>query len=156
MNYYDSISKGYNSLYMNEQCKKFEIIKKLVKGGLVLDLGCGTGFITEKLGNVVGIDYSINMLKLCQKGLNLVCANAELLPFKDNSFDTIISMTVLQDVDDVVSSVSEIKRVLKPDGRIILSVLNKKKIEEIRKVLKDNFRNLSEKENYNDVVFFTQ
>jgi ubiquinone/menaquinone biosynthesis C-methylase UbiE len=157
MNYYDAIAKGYNNLYMTEQLKKFENIKKLIKPNcLTLDLGCGTGFITNKLSNVIGVDYSIKMLKLCPKDLKVVCADVSKLPFKNNVFDLVFSLTVLQDVNNLKSTITEIKRVLKPNGKIILSVLNKKKVNEIKKNLKKEFKNLKEKENYNDVVFFTQ
>ncbi|MFA5302936.1 MAG: class I SAM-dependent methyltransferase [Candidatus Nanoarchaeia archaeon] len=157
MNYYDSIAKGYSSLYSSEQLKKFENVKALIPNkGLILDLGCGTGFVTEKLDNVIGVDYSIEMLKLCPKNLRVVCADSSKLPFKCKVFDLIFSLTVLQDVNDLNSAISEIKRVLKPEGKIVLSVLNKNKINEIRKLLKKEFKKLKEKENYNDVVFFTQ
>lgn len=157
MEYYDTIAKGYDSLYMTEQLKKFVNIKDLIKTtGLILDLGCGTGFVTEKLDNAIGIDYSIKMLKLCPKNLRVVCANSSRLPFKSEVFDLVFSLTVLQDVSDIEMAINEIKRVLRPKGNIILSVLNKNKINEIRKLLKKKFKKLKEKENYNDVVFFTQ
>ncbi|MFA5333021.1 MAG: class I SAM-dependent methyltransferase [Candidatus Nanoarchaeia archaeon] len=157
MNYYDSIAKGYNSLYMSEQIKKFENIKDLIpKKGLILELGCGTGFITEKIKNIIGVDYSIGMLKVCPKNLRVVCADSSKLPFKCKVFDLVFSLTVLQDVNDLKSAISEIKRVLKPDGKILLSVLNKNRINEARKLLKKEFKKIKEKENYNDVVFFTQ
>lgn len=157
MNYYSAIAKGYNSLYIDEQMKKFENVRGLINDkSLILDLGCGTGFISEKLGNAVGIDYSIEMLKLCPKNLRAVCADACNLPFKDESFDCVFSLTVMQDINNIKQAVAEIKRVLKPNGKIILSVLNKKRIEKIRALLKKEFKNLREKENYNDIVFFTQ
>jgi len=156
MNYYDSIAKSYNSLYMAEQLKKFENAKNLLGKGLTLDLGCGNGFITEKLGNAIGVDNSIGMLKLCDKNLKVIQADICNLPFKDKIFDSVFSLTALQDVEDVSKAVSEIKRVLNPNGIIILSVLNKKKISEIRILLNKNFKKLKEKENYNDIIFFTQ
>jgi demethylmenaquinone methyltransferase/2-methoxy-6-polyprenyl-1,4-benzoquinol methylase len=157
MNYYSAIAKGYNPLYIDEQVKKFENAKGLINDkSLILDLGCGTGFITEKLGNAVGIDYSIEMLKLCPENLRVACADASNLPFRDESFDCVFSLTVMQDINNIKSAIAEIKRVLKPNGKIILSVLNKKRIKKIRALLKKEFKNLREKENYNDVVFFTQ
>ena len=157
MNYYNGIAKGYNSLYMAEQMKKFENTRNLIGNyKLALDLGCGTGFITEHLNNIIGVDSSVEMLKLCPDNLKIVCADISKLPFKNGIFDLVYSLTTLQDVDDVNAAILEIKRVIKPNGRIVLSVLNKSKINEIRKILKKEFENLKEKENYNDIVFFTQ
>jgi len=157
MNYYDSISKGYDELYMEEQFKKFHNLRHLLpKKGLILDIGCGTGFITKQLENAIGIDYSIGMLKLCPKNLRLICADMANLPFKDNSFDCVFSLTALQDSKDVKKAIDEIKRVLKPNGKIILSVLNKNKIIEIKELIIKNFKKIKIMENQNDLAFFTQ
>lgn len=157
MDYYDAISLGYDSLYGQEQLEKFNELRDLIpKEGLILDLGCGTGFITEKLGNAIGVDYSFGMLELCPNDLIAVCADISNLPFKDSSFDFVFSLTALQDLNDCKSAVLEIKRVLKPNGRILLSVLNKNKIKTIEKELKKNFKNIKIKKAKNDLAFFTQ
>lgn len=155
-NYYDSIAKGYDELYKEEQLTKFEKIKQLVEfKGKVLDIGCGTGFITELIHNVIGCDSSEKMLEKCDKGLKVVHCSIENLPFETNSFDTVFSLTVLQDVEDIKKAIKEIKRVLKPNGKIIISVLNKNKIEIIRKELKKEFKEIKEKNLGKDVLFFT-
>lgn len=155
MNYYDSIAESYDYLYKGEQLKKFDNVKDLISKGLILDLGCGNGFITEKLNNAVGVDNSVKMLEKCPPNLRVIQADISILPFKDETFDLVFSLTALQDVNDIESAVSEIKRILKPKGRIVLSVLRKKKINEIEKELKKNFKKMKIKENFNDLVFFT-
>jgi ubiquinone/menaquinone biosynthesis C-methylase UbiE len=154
MNYYDAIAKGYNRLYEEEQLRKFCNLKTLLpKDGLILDLGCGTGFITKGLGNAVGIDSSIEMLKLAPKKIRVICADISDLPFKDESFDCVFSLTVLQDVDNLESAINEIKRVLKQDGQFILSVLDKKKSGIIRDLLKKHFGKIDGIKNHNDIAF---
>jgi len=156
MEYYDAISKGYNFLYKDEQLIKWNKAKRLIDiHGLVLDIGCGTGLITKRIPKVIGIDISYKMLKKCSKDLRLINANAEKLPFLDNVFDTIISFTVLQDVKDIKKAVSEIRRVLKKDGNILITVLNKNKIKKIRELLKKEFKNLKEENIGKDIAFFT-
>jgi malonyl-CoA O-methyltransferase len=55
-------------------------------------VGCGTGFWSEGLEKVVGIDISQSMLRMYrQKGFLGICAMAEAMPFKDKSFDCVVS-----------------------------------------------------------------
>ena len=100
MKYYDSISNGYNELHREEQLKKLELIKKHVDfTGLVLDIGAGTGISSEfwKNAKVISLEPSLQMLK--QSKCEKVQAKAEELPFKDETFDEIISLTALHHAD---------------------------------------------------------
>ena len=78
-----------------------EILKQLdAIEGSVLDVGCGTGFSSVGLKNVVGIDISLNMLKVYKsKGFLGICADANFMPFKDKSFDCVISNFALHWTD---------------------------------------------------------
>jgi malonyl-CoA O-methyltransferase len=75
------------------QRQSAEILKSLdTIEGSVLDVGCGTGFCSEGLEKVVGIDISQSMLRIYrQKGFLGLCARAEAMPFKDKSFDCVVS-----------------------------------------------------------------
>ncbi len=117
--YYNAISRGYNELYGKEQDRKWSFIKNRVKGK-VLDVGCGTGIITSKIKKAVGLDISIEMLKQ-YRGAK-INGDAHKLPFKNKSFDQCISLTVLQDVEEPVKVLREMKRVGK---KVIFSILNK-------------------------------
>lgn len=157
MNYYDSIAQSYNELYGEEQLKKWELCKNLINiDGLVLDAGCGTGIITKKIKNVIGVDNSAKLLAQCDNNLNVVHADLENLPFETNKFDTIVSFTVLQDIKNIEIAVNELYRVLKPKGNLLISVLDKNKIENVRTTLHKKFKNLKEKKIEKDVVFFRQ
>ncbi len=154
--YYDSIAKGYNKLYKEEQLCKWELVKDLILfEGLTLDAGCGTGFITEKLPNVIGVDSSKKMLSECSKKVRTVHASLTKLPFEDDYFDNIVSISVLQDVKDYKKVISEFKRVLKPGGKLLITVLDKENIKPIRIELKNEFKGLKEKKVGKDVAFFT-
>ena len=98
MEYYNKIANGYDELYEEEQRKKIEIIKKYIKPkGKILDIGAGTGIVSRFFKNVVSLDPSKKMLEKI-KGEKLV-GKAEELPFKDKSFDMIISLTALHHAD---------------------------------------------------------
>lgn len=95
----------------------------------ILDAGCGTGAILQRLGNPernVGIDLAPEAISFCrQRGLNNVReGNISALPFEDASFDAVISSSVLYHdwVPDIDAGVREMHRVLRPGGLIVINV----------------------------------
>ncbi|MBT3985570.1 class I SAM-dependent methyltransferase [archaeon] len=134
---YDEIAKGYDRLHKEEQLDKLKIIAQYFKPkALMLDLGCGTGIAMDYFDvDSVGIDPSLELLKL-GKG-NRVCCYAENLPFKDDSFSSVICLTAVHHMDvDLV--IKEVKRVCK--GDVCFSVLKKAaKSDEIVKKLVEAF-----------------
>lgn len=79
---------------------------------MILNIGCG--FNNRKFGD---IDFDINI-----KSKPDVCGNCETLPFKDESFDYIKAIHVLEHVDDIVSVMDECWRVLKPNCKMEVGV----------------------------------
>ena len=93
----------------------------------ILDVGCGTGGNLKMLaayGQAEGVDISQDAVDFChERGLDSVkLGAAEQLPYEDNSFDVITSLDVIEHLDDDVEGLREIKRVLRPDGRVLLFV----------------------------------
>ena len=149
MGYYDDIAEGYDSLHKDEQMKKLNIIKQEIKDGKILDVGCGTGFSLDTF-NAVGMDPSIKLLKKSKRFV--INAVAEHLPFKDNSFDTVISVTAIQNFYDVKKGLEEIRRVGKS---FALSVLKKSsRIAMIRKEIENVFDIRKVIEEEKDLIFF--
>jgi len=93
----------------------------------ILDIGCGTGIVAkelEKYGTVYGVDKSRIAVDYCRKrGLdNIIESNAVSLPFEDAAFDLILCLDVLEHISNEEDAVSEILRVLKKDGLVIVNV----------------------------------
>jgi ubiquinone/menaquinone biosynthesis C-methylase UbiE len=97
-------------------------------GAAILDVGCGNGlFWRGLLGDrpVVGVDFSLRMCILAQaKGMLAYHADARALPFADDQFDLIYSAEVLQHITNHHALVTELARVCRPGGRIVVSTLN--------------------------------
>ena len=92
----------------------------------ILDIGCGSGLYTKSLssfGETVGLDIESSNLILCrQKGFKkLVQAEANFLPFKDKSFDLIVSFNLIEHLSNDSDFIKEIYRVLKDSCRLILA-----------------------------------
>ena len=84
----------------------------------ILDIGCGNGFFTvplyQRFRYVIGLDFSSLMLSLITKDrMSLLKADSLFLPFKDYSFDLVFSSNLLHHVDNVTTSIREMKRVSK-------------------------------------------
>ncbi len=155
ISYYNQISKGYEELHKEEQQKKIAIIKEHIQfheNWRVLDVGCGPYFADLK-GKVIGIDPARKLLKVAQKKIPVIEGKGELLPFKDNVFMAVISITALQNFTSIEKGIKEMKRVAKE--YIAISVLKKSSmiqiIEElIPKMLK--VERIVEEEK--DIIFF--
>lgn len=149
INYYNGISEGYNELYLEEQLDKYNFIKDSIPAAeRTLDLGCGTGKITKKLKAkiIVGADISFEMIKKAEIKNKIVCS-AENLPFKNKSFDLVLSLTMLQDIEDKKRAVNEIKRVC--GKSFIVSILKKNRtMEEISNLFGGKVKILEQEKDY--------
>ena len=94
----------------------------------ILDIGCGTGAMLDELvpfGHVVGADYAPEALQFCVTrgvGADLARADVRRLPFADASFDVVTAMDIVEHIDDDKAAACEIFRVLRPGGRLLVTV----------------------------------
>lgn len=112
-----------------------EFLKKtglLKKGQKVLEIGTGSGkmlrYLKEQGHNVVGADVNDECIQFAKDRFGIEVrklTDKNKLPFKDNSFDIILSFDVLEHIPDTDIHLQEVKRVLKPGGYYLLTTPNK-------------------------------
>uniref|UniRef100_UPI0040575EE8 class I SAM-dependent methyltransferase n=1 Tax=Acetatifactor sp. TaxID=1872090 RepID=UPI0040575EE8 len=140
-------SKGWNwknaekDRWMNPSEDSVYLARKWASEGArsILDLGCGLGrhalFFAEKGFKVTAVDLSEDAVKFTkenmkEKQMDFACQVADMmkLPFADDAFDRVFSYHVIshQDTAGVQKVIDEITRVLKPGGKVFLSICSKK------------------------------
>ena len=99
--------------------------------GRVLEIGIGTGlnfryYDKARTAQVIGLDPGVEMHRLARKrasaagiGVQLVGLSAERIPFDDGAFDTVLTTYTLCTIPDPAAALQEMRRVLKPGGRLI-------------------------------------
>ncbi len=89
--------------------------------GRTLDVGCGSSVIVQSLNDTVGLDVNFDKLRfLRRRGIRLVRGSAMALPFRDETFDCLIHSQVIEHVPYDEALFSEIQRVLRPGGTLII------------------------------------
>jgi len=106
-----------------------------LKGLKVLEVGCGVGdfaiYLENQKANVTAVDFSSKAIELAMqkakiqnKHVEFQVADAQALPFQDNSFDLVFSCECLEHVPVPQLALNEMQRVLKPSGSLILTTEN--------------------------------
>lgn len=130
---YSKLSKYYDLLFI----KLFPVWKKWLKkvipfieGPKVLEVSFGTGYLMTKYADkfdVYGIDYNDKMIEITRqkpkkRGLSatILKGNVENLPFEDNTFDTVVNTMSFTGYPNGEKALSEMKRVLKKNGKLLL------------------------------------
>ena len=110
-----------------------------VAGKTLLDIGCGDGAFTTELARrgalATGLDVDPAMLAAARQRsrqealpLQLVEGRAEALPFQDGTFDVALAVTSLCFVQDTRRAISEMARILRPGGRLIIGELGRRSL----------------------------
>ncbi|GAA4533574.1 class I SAM-dependent methyltransferase [Amycolatopsis samaneae] len=136
-NDYDSFGEAYsaeNETNLNNAYYERPAMLNLagdVAGRRILDAGCGSGPLSAALRErgavMTGFDGSAKMVELARRRLGddadlRVADLAEPLPYPDNAFDDVVASLVLHYLEDWTAPLAELHRVLKPGGRLIMSV----------------------------------
>jgi 23S rRNA (guanine745-N1)-methyltransferase len=104
-------------------------IRALIDGEAILDAGCGEGYYLGTIGRGCGVDISTAAIDLAAKRYpqcEWIVANADrFVPYADESFDTIMSITGRMNAD-------EFHRVLKPEGSLVIAVASPDDLVELR------------------------
>jgi len=138
MQRYDLTAHIYDMRYAEEQCAKIEATLEglsFKQGSLVLDAGCGTGILFDYIGykveTIVGLDISRRILLQAKKRaknfskVNLILADADNMPLKENVFSHVFAITLIQNTPNPTKTLNEIRRVAKEDVAIVVTGLKK-------------------------------
>lgn len=125
MNYYGSISNGYDELHGKEQLKKIKAILNNfdISRKKLLDVGCGTAFYSYLFRDYTGIDNCKEMLK--KSKANVFLGSAEKLPYADNSFEVVLSLSAVHNFKNYEKAIDEMMRVA--SEMVVVSLLKKSK-----------------------------
>lgn len=152
---YDSVA-GLQRTVGRELLNSIDATKLI---GVLLDLGCGTGFLTGELlahsnhETIIALDIALSMLQTTQGKLanqntiSYVCADAEHLPLAGQSIDSVFSNLALQWCSNLEAVFTGIKRALKPEGQLVFSTFGPQTLHELKSAW-------SAVDNYNHVNAF--
>ena len=129
----DILTEKYDTWYDSGEGRplyesELKCLKPLIENAPppVLEIGVGTGRFAMHFPNVIGVDPAANALKTAGKrGIKTVQAYGEDLPFEDETFGCVLIIATLCFVEDPLKVLKEAKRVLLPDGSIIIGIIPK-------------------------------
>ncbi|GAB4400767.1 MAG: hypothetical protein OHK0048_16390 [Rhodoferax sp.] len=113
-----------------EHLHRYALAARLVNGATVLDVACGEGYgsawLARMAQRVVGVDVQPAVVQRARQrydaqGLNFVCADGRALPFPSACFDWVVCFETLEHMADPQRLLAELARVLRPNGRLLLS-----------------------------------
>lgn len=131
---YDKIAKPFASTRLELWDDMIPLRKYTKNGDHVLDIGCGTGRLYQLFEDMsiayVGLDQSKNLLKFAKKEYpkgRFILGEMTKLPFEDNEFNIIYCIATFHHLPDQkarIKALEEMKRVLKPEGLIVMTNWN--------------------------------
>jgi ubiquinone/menaquinone biosynthesis C-methylase UbiE len=118
-----------------------ELVERYATGKSVLEVGCGTGLILDRVARFAhtarGIDLSGGMLaRACARGLAVVQASATSLPVASESVDVAYSFKVLAHIPDIAGALAEMARVVRPGGFVLAEFYNARSLRRLVKAVK--------------------
>ncbi|MCK9299241.1 MAG: methyltransferase domain-containing protein [Methanoculleus sp.] len=136
--HYDEIADIYDDRYDGSRGKYYHrhisdhVMSVLPRNGFLLDVGCGTGLFVQRYveegGRAFGLDISPGMVRHGRQRCpecGFCVGTADVLPFKDATFDALASLLAFSYVPDPEGMLRECYRVLKPGGRIAVCTLSR-------------------------------
>jgi len=132
---YDYLAEIYDRRWHSYVTKTLILLKEYLNlsgNEVILDVACGTGELERMLVNdhpnlqITGVDISAKMLDVARSKfpssdrLQFLKASVNSLPFKDSSFDIVVTASAFHYFDYPTNALNEMRRVLKPNGKLIV------------------------------------
>lgn len=141
--YFDKVASNWDNMRSDFFSDEVRIVAyntaNVEEGKIAADIGAGTGFISEGLlkknVNVIAVDQSEEMLNLLKnkfsdyKNLNCIQGESENLPIADNAVDYVFANMFLHHVENPFVAIKEMKRILKPGGKLVITDLDEHNFE---------------------------
>jgi len=144
---FSKASKDYDKLSLIQREVADELFTKIGSLDLmrrVLDIGIGTGYLSQRLRSkypnlrLHGIDLASGMLEICRQKIRdvlLVQSDAKYLPFKEEAFDLVISNLTYQWVGDLGQALQNARSVLKEKSKFYFTIFSENTLIELRQVI---------------------
>ncbi|MDB4926964.1 bifunctional 2-polyprenyl-6-hydroxyphenol methylase/3-demethylubiquinol 3-O-methyltransferase UbiG [Mucilaginibacter sp.] len=119
----------FNSITI-EHLHRYGIVLSYIENKIVLDIACGEGYgsnlLSSKATQVIGVDIDLDTIEEARKkynasNLTFILGSTDKIPVKNSYVDVVISFETIEHHDKHEEMMNEIKRVLKPDGILIIS-----------------------------------
>jgi 2-polyprenyl-3-methyl-5-hydroxy-6-metoxy-1,4-benzoquinol methylase len=136
--FYDSIASDFDEIMNHYDLqRRLEVIfdqllsGRRLEGCKLLDAGCGTGYFSRRAlatgANVVSVDIGVNLLKEARKkgAQKPVASDVTRLAFPDETFDIVISSECIEHTPSPQTAMSELIRVLRPGGTLVVTCPNR-------------------------------
>lgn len=118
----------------NEHISRYAFASRLAAGNRALDMGCGTGYgaalLSREASQVAGIDIASDAIRYARETfsgprLSWMQASCTALPFRSASFDLVVSFEVIEHLTEWPRMIEEARRLLRDEGRFVVSTPNK-------------------------------
>ena len=125
-----------------EHWHRYVVARRFCEGKTVLDVACGEGYgsdmLAEVAGRVTGVDISEDAIAHAggqyggRENLEFIQGDCEKLPLPDDSVDIAVSLETIEHLEAQEAFVSELRRVVKPGGLLVMSSPNKRQYTDAR------------------------
>jgi len=125
-NYAEEYDTWFDSNFWVYQSELLAVKKLLPQNGKGVEIGVGTGRFSVPFGITFGVEPSKAMAEIARsRGITVFDSKAEHMPFEDNAFDFVLIVTTICFLEDPLQALKEIRRILRPVGKIIIGMLDK-------------------------------